>query len=224
MKAKAEIKVEVVFTDGYQERFTMENEQEQRKILKWLLKQTFRAEQRKQRLDQRLLLLSEKRNSPIGGAGYDPLPAHTGNSDGAAGIIFKISEIEERIYAQKAEIEKCILQVMDIIDHLPADSIEREICEMRHIDMMSWQEIQSAIPMSRSQCNRRYNAALDILVQNEHIVRLIEENKDRYYEWELARGIQEARRNASKKQSGGSDPENKSGKFSREKSRKARKR
>lgn len=48
---------------------------------------------------------------------------------GAASIILKMSDIEERIYTQKEEVEKAIVRVMDILDYLPQDSLEREICE-----------------------------------------------------------------------------------------------
>lgn len=64
----------------------------------------------------------------------------------------KLADIEEKIYHQKEEIDKAIVTVMDIMDYLPDGSLERDICEMRHIDLMRWQDIQEAIPMCRSQC------------------------------------------------------------------------
>ena len=51
--------------------------------------------------------------------------------------------------AQKAEIERSIVRVMDILAYLPVNSLEREICELRHIDMKSWRQISEQIPMSR---------------------------------------------------------------------------
>lgn len=154
-------------------------------ILKWMLGQRYRAEKRKKQLDERLENIAEEREAPIGGAGYKPLPRSSGNENGAASILFKLSDIEERIYAQKEEVEKTIVRVMDIIEYLPLDSLEREICELRHIDMKKWKEIQEEIPMSRSQCNKRYNEAMKMLLNNGRILHMVEESEGDYMEWKV---------------------------------------
>ena len=108
-----------------------------------------------------------------------------------------MSEIEDKIYKQQEEIEQAIVCVMDILDELPWDSLEREICEMRHIDGKPWQEIQDGIPMSRSQCYKRYKSALDTLLSKDKIERMIEENQEAFEEWKMDRGMpwqQEGRR------------------------------
>ena len=81
----------------------MENQDEQ--VLKWMLGQIKRARQRKKRLDDRLMEINAEHFAPIGGIGYDPLPRSGGVGNGAASILFKLAEIEERIYAQKEEID-----------------------------------------------------------------------------------------------------------------------
>ena len=55
---------------------------------------------------------------------------------------------------------------MTIIEYIPITEIDREIFEMRHIDMMQWPDIEAAIPMSKSQCIRLYNATIDRLLLN----------------------------------------------------------
>ena len=91
-------------------------EQKDELVLKWMLGQIGRAKKRKKQLDERLMEINEERNSPIGGVGYEPLPRSAGIGNGAASILFKLADIEERIYAQKTEIEKSIVRVMDILD------------------------------------------------------------------------------------------------------------
>lgn len=192
-------------------------------ILKWMLGQIYRAEKKKRQLDERLQNIADKREAPIGGAGYKPLPRSTSeNGDGAASILFKLSDIEERIYAQKEEIEKAIVRVMDIIEYLPPDSLEREICELRHIDMKPWQEIQDEIPMSRSQCNKRYNKALNMLLNNGRILRMVEDSEEDYTDWKLNKELNLLKnppRKSSKKSGEGIRPENKAGKSSQKKQR-----
>lgn len=190
----------------------MDVNNEKADILKWMLGQAYRAEKRKKQLDERLSHIAEERDAPIGGIGYKPLPrSSSGNGNGAASILFKMADIEERIYSQKEEIEKAIVRVMDIVDYLPQDSLEREICELRHIDMKPWKEIQDEIPMSRSQCNKRYNGAIKILLNNGRIVRMVEENEKAYSDWKFNKELN-LLKNPRKSQVGGIKPENKSGK------------
>ncbi len=167
----------------------MRKENEKAEILKWLLGRIYRARQKKKRLDERLAKIRAERNAPLGGVKYKPLPRTSGEDEGAAGIVLKMSEIEDKIYKQQEEIERAIVCVMDILDKLPWDSLEREICEMRHIDTKPWQEIQDGIPMSRSQCYKRYNSAIAMLLSKEKIEQIIEENRENYEKWQADRGM-----------------------------------
>ncbi len=167
-------------------------------VLKWLLSQRFRAVKREKRLDDRLQALNDEKKTPIGGQGYEAMPRSGGNNEGAASFTFKIAEIEDRIYEQKEEVAKAIVRVMDIIEYLPVNSLEREICEMRHIDMKSWEYIQADIPMSRSQVNNRYNKAIDMLMENKRIKRLIEDHRAEYQSWVYEKEIKRTRISAKK--------------------------
>lgn len=159
----------------------MSNRTEDIEILKWILGKTYRAERRKTLLNNRLKRIREEVEGPIGGKGYSPLPrAKEKQNSGAAGIMEKISDIEERIYAQKADIEETIVKTMDILEHLPKNSTERDICEMRHIDMMSWPKIQDEIHISRSQCFKIYQDALNGILKNERIQKIVEEYREEY--------------------------------------------
>ncbi len=171
------------------------NRDEQAAVLKYLLGQIDRAESRKKQLDERLKIINERRRSPIGGKGYGVMPRNEQKKeDGAASILFRIADIEERIYEQKREIEKATVRVMDIIDYLPVNTLEREICELRHIDLKPPGEIAKEIPMSRSQVNRKYNTAIDMLLANQRIKRMVVKYEDEYLAWKVSRGINDSDR------------------------------
>ena len=128
------------------------NQEQDHDILCWILGVNIRAHKRKKQLEKRLLEIKAEENMPIGGQGYDPLPRGSSIGPGAAGIILKLDEIEERILKQKASIQRAIIQVMDILEYLPEDSTERSICELRYIDRMSMEAVADEVGLSRSGC------------------------------------------------------------------------
>ena len=78
--------------------------------------------------------------------------------------MYRISEVEDRIDQQREAMAKAVLHVMDMIDLLPQNSMERTVVEMRHIDCKPWEKIAQAVHMSRSRVFDYYNAALDTLL------------------------------------------------------------
>ena len=84
--------------------------------------------------------------------------------------------------------------------------------------MKPWKEIQEEIPMSRSQCNKRYNKAMEMLLNNGRILHMIEESEGDYVDWKLNKELSMFK--YPQKSSGGIRPENKSGKSVTKKQRK----
>ena len=68
---------------------------------------------------------------------------------------------------------KAVLHVMDMIDLLPQNSMERTVVEMRHIDCKPWEKIAQAVHMSRSRVFDYYNAALDTLLTYKRTEKLL---------------------------------------------------
>lgn len=190
-----------------------------RSVLEWMLGQYVRAKRRKKQLEVRLLEINAERDSPIGGQGYDPLPRSGGNNEGAAGILMKLADIEDRIYEQKAKADKSMVNVATILNFLPEESMEREICELRHIDGHEWGEIAEGIPMSKSQCHRIHKAAMYELLEFNYVKELVTENRESYeYYIEKKEEARYRRENQARKNAGKQNPEKISGKFSPEKS------
>ena len=70
---------------------------------------------------------------------------------------------------------KAVLHVMDLIDLLPQNSIERTVVEMRHIYCKPWDKIAREIYMSRSAVFNYYNAAMDKLLEFKRTGKLLED-------------------------------------------------
>ena len=185
-----------------------------REILKWMLGQVRRAEQHKKELMERLERINEDRKHPIKAVGYDPTPRSAGIGDGAASILLKLADIEERIYDQRTEIENSIVQVMDIIDFIPQSDTARRIFELRHLDCLNFQDVADAIPMSKSRTYEIYNETIDKLLDFEKISQMCKENEDAYLEWYMN---MEDRRRKAEKSSGGYKSQNRNRKKKRKK-------
>ena len=185
-----------------------------REILKWMLGQVRRAEQHKKELMERLERINEDRKHPIKAVGYDPMPRSAGIGDGAASILLKLADIEERIYDQRTEIENSIVQVMDIIDFIPQSDTARRIFELRHLDCLNFQDVADAIPMSKSRTYEIYNETIDKLLDFEKISQMCKENEDAYLEWYMN---MEDRRRKAEKSSGGYKSQNRNRKKKRNK-------
>lgn len=152
-------------------------------ILKWYLGQVKRAKNRKQQLERRLKEINNELNAPIGGVGYSPLPRNGGTGQGAASIIMRIAEVEERIARQQEQVGKTIVHVMDIMDYLPEESTEREIMELKHIDCLKWERIQAEAHLSRSPCYEYYKKGIELLLKNKRVQKIVEDNTEAYDEY-----------------------------------------
>lgn len=148
-----------------------------REAVKEYLQQYHMARERRRILERRHDVLARELKAPAPGSAYMTMPAsrHTADSEGAVSVVFRLSEVEERIEAQREEMAKAVLNVMDLIDVLPANSTERTVVEMRHIDCRGWDKIAEALYMSRSNVFNYYNAALDKILENKRNRKLLEE-------------------------------------------------
>lgn len=121
-------------------------------------------------------------NVTLRSEGRDTIHCHEveSNNEGAAGILMKLADIEDRIYEQKAKADKSMVNVATILNFLPEESMEREICELRHLDGHEWGEIAEGIPMSKSQCHRIHKAAMYELLEFNYVKELVTENRESY--------------------------------------------
>ena len=137
-----------------------------REAVKEYLQQYHMARERRRILERRHDVLARELKAPAPGSAYMTMPAShsAAESEGAVSVVFRLSEVEERIEAQRIAMGRAVTMVMDLIDLLPENSMERTVVELRHIDCKKWERICKEVHMSRSRVNVYYNAALDIIL------------------------------------------------------------
>lgn len=149
---------------------------DERVLLKKYLSQYYSARNKKRQLESRLQAF---RQDMVGTRGmqYSPVPHSQTNSvgDGPASMVIRAMEIEEQIKSQKEEMANAMLNVMKMMDFLPADSTERTVLEYRHIDCLSWKQITKEMHMTRTPCNKYYNAGLDKLLTFKKVHKILQE-------------------------------------------------
>lgn len=153
---------------------------ENRTLLKRFLSQYYRAKDKQAILRKRLAALqAELRHPGVRIPPTDGMPTQTGNSSGAASLTFKIADIEDRIEKQIEAEARSIIAIMDVIEFLPADTIERDILEARHIDCKPWDKVMECVHLSRSPCFENYNKALNKLLKYKKVRAILSEYKAR---------------------------------------------
>lgn len=117
--------------------------------------------------------LEEDMKTPLKGAKYDSMPSSGGASEGAASIIYRIADIEDRIKVQCNLMSVQCVRAMDILDFLDEDSPQRLVLELRYIDGMNWYDISESVCISRSSCHRTERQALDALLKFDRVREII---------------------------------------------------
>ncbi len=148
--------------------------QEQKELLKRYLGQYYKVRAKKKQLETRLYNFREDMTG-IKGMQYSPVPRSKTNKvgDGPATLVIHAMEIEERIEKQKEEMAVAMLNVMKIMDFLPVDSTERVILEYRHIDCLSWKQIEKEMHITRTPCNKYYNLGIEKLLAFKKVIKII---------------------------------------------------
>lgn len=150
--------------------------EEQKLLLKQYLGQYYYAKMKKKQLEARLRTFRE---NMLGTKGmqYSPVPHSQTNSvgDGPASMVIRAMEIEEQIESQKEQMANAMLNVMKMMDFLPAESTERIILEYRHIDCLSWKQVCKEVHLSRTSANDYYNVGIEKLLTFKKVQKMLEE-------------------------------------------------
>lgn len=151
-----------------------EEQRELRFALKKYLGQFYRAKMKQEQLKMRLqnFRLEMTGTKAIQ---YSAVPHASGGSTTSETEIqvIRVMEIEERIVKQQEEVKRAMLAVLEVMDFLPLDSTERMILEYRHIDCLSWKNVLMRVGLTKTPCNKYYNKALDMLLGNNEIIKLL---------------------------------------------------
>ncbi|MFG6383449.1 MAG: hypothetical protein K1V96_04235 [Lachnospiraceae bacterium] len=155
----------------------MQGKSKEKELLKKYLNQYYICRMKREQLESRLKNIQEEINTPIGGYGYSPVNYGGTNKvgPGAASFVYRISEIESQIEQQKSRVEKALLKVMDIMDFLEENSIERMVLELRFIDCKTWFNIAKEMHLSRSSCFDYQNKAFKKLLTFKRVQTILKE-------------------------------------------------
>ena len=142
--------------------------------LKKYLGQYYRAKIKRKQLENRLKNFREEM-SRTQGVKYSPVPGGQSGSQlsSTENAVMRAMEIEERIVKQQAQVQAAMLAVMEFMDFLPIDSVERSILEYRYIDCMGWKRIYKEICMTKTPCFKYYNQGIDKLINKSEVVQTL---------------------------------------------------
>ncbi len=113
--------------------------------------------------------------SPLKALNVDGMPKGNGSGVGCAAISYRLDEIDIRIKEQMEKSIKILSDIMDVIDFLPENSLERAIIENRYIDRYSWGRVCRENHISRTSAIRKWKKGLYMLLEFNRVKMIISE-------------------------------------------------
>ena len=139
------------------------------------LKQYKRCIDRKKSLERRKKEIIWELDHPLKGISYDGMSHGSGESVGCAAISFRLDEIKTRIEEQKEKAVKVLADIMDVIEFLPENSMERAIIEHKYIDRQSWKRICGIENISRTPATKYWRKGLYELLEFKKVQQIVHE-------------------------------------------------
>jgi hypothetical protein len=134
--------------------------------------------ERKKSLERRRNEIIREFDHPLSGVSNDGMPHGSGDSLGCAALSFRLDEINTKIIEQMERSSKILTEIMDIIDFLPENSMERSIAERKYIDRQNWDQICRAEHISRTPAARHWRKALYRLLEFKKVVQVLKEYEE----------------------------------------------
>lgn len=130
---------------------------------------------RKKALEGRRNEIIREFDYPLSAVSYDGMPRGNKESVGCAALAFRLDEINIRIREQMNKSVKVLAEILDVIDFLPENSMERSIVEHKYIDRMSWSQICRTENISRTPATRYWRKGLYELLEFKKVGQIITE-------------------------------------------------
>lgn len=92
---------------------------------------------------------------------------------GAAAIVYRLDEIETKINEQINRATKSLSDIMNIIDFLQENSLERSIIENRYIDRMDWNKVCKENHAGKSKAKRYWKKGLYDLLEFKKVRQIL---------------------------------------------------
>lgn len=120
---------------------------------------------------------------PLPAVKMDGMPRSSRSGEGCAAISFRLDEIETMIREQMGKAVKILSDIMDVIDLLPENSLERSIIENKYIDRYKWDRVCKENHISRTPATKSWRKGLYTLLESRKVQQILKEYRDG---WEKA--------------------------------------
>ena len=147
-------------------------------LLNQYLNQYRRCIGRKRSLEHRREEILREFENPLSGTSFSSIPYGSGDGLGCAALSFRLDEIDTRIAEQVAISAKALTSIMDVIEFLPEDSLDRAIIEHRYIDRYGWEKICQIVHLSRTPATRCWRRGLYRLLEFKKVQKILSEYEE----------------------------------------------
>lgn len=151
---------------------------EEAEILNQYLSQYKYCINRKKMLERRKKEILREFESPLSMVKNDGMPRGSSSGVGCAALSFRLDEINTRIKEQMEIAAKELTNIMNIIDFLPENSMERMIIENRYIDRYDWERVCRENHISRTPATKKWRNGLYMLLEYKKVGTILKEYKE----------------------------------------------
>lgn len=130
---------------------------------------------KKRILEKRRAEIIREFDSPLGAMKMDGMPRGSSSGVGCAALSFRLDEINTRIKEQMENAERVLADIMNVIDFLPENSLERSIIENRYIDRYNWERVCRENHISRTPATRKWRKGLYMILKYEKVQEILRE-------------------------------------------------
>lgn len=133
---------------------------------------------KKRSLELRRAEIIQEFDSPLGAVKADGMPRGSSSGVGCAAISFRLDEIDTRIKEQIDKSAKVLTDIMNVIDFLPENSLERSIIENKYIDRYDWKRVCRENHISRTPATKSWRKGLYMLLEFKRVRQILKEYKN----------------------------------------------
>lgn len=133
---------------------------------------------KKKSLERRRAEIIQEFDSPLGAVKMDGMPKGSSSGVGCTAISFRLDEIDTRIKEQIETSAKVLTDIMNVIDFLPENSLERSIIESRYIDRYDWNRVCRENHISRTPATKSWRKGLYMLLEFKKMKQILKEYED----------------------------------------------
>ena len=130
---------------------------------------------RKKSLERRRAEILQEFASPLRAVKIDGMPKGSVSGTGCDSVSLRLDEIDTLIKEQIEASTEVLKDIMNVINLLPKNSLERSIIENRYIDRYDWNRVCRENHISRTPATKSWRKGLYMLLEFEKVRRILRE-------------------------------------------------